>query len=259
MINNILLKKSIQETLSDQIIKENHIESLEKKIENMVFDFPKHETWTGKILDDIKGMYRYYFNPVISTNKRAYTKILYNELKNKEYSDKLAMTLAKATPVPVQNKYLMGLLAAGYSITMGRNMSERHFNWISKKSEMKQKTLMHLSFLSEPPLHLITAGQLYPQIYAVTKGISETIKRLADIDINMTPNYDQIYVGLCAISAAQFAFYKIKKEYVRAYQSATSLPFGAVTFWMSTAHNRYMHYQEKAKRSIKQSENRHIS
>lgn len=255
MINGILLKKSIQETLSDQIIKGNNIDSLEKKIEKMVYDFPKHKTLPGKIMDDARGIYRYYFDPVISTNKRAYTKILYNELKSKEYSERLAITIAKATPVRLENKSLKALLALGYAITMGRNMSERHFNWISKKSGMGQKTLMHLSFVSEPPLHLITAGQLYPQIYAVTKGISETMKRLADIDINMTPNYEQIFLGLCTISAAQFIFYKIKKKYVRAYQSATSLPFGAIAFWMSTAHNRYVHYQEKAK----QSENPHIS
>lgn len=262
MIKNILIKKGIRETLSDKIIQDTDIVSLEKKIDKMVYDFPKHENRLGRFIDDIRGMYRYYINPSINTNKRAYTKMLYNDLKRRKYSDRLAITLAKATPVAVQNKYLKGLLAIGYGITIGRNMSERHFNWVSKKSGIPEKVLMRLSFLSEPPMHLLTAGQLYPQIYAVTKGISETIKRVSQIDINITPDYLQIYWGLCALSIAQYIFYETKKIYVRAYHGATSLPFGAVTFWMSTAHNRYLNYQEKnrqTEKTIKQSENLNIS
>lgn len=260
MIKNILIKKGIRETLSDKIIQDTDIVSLEKKIDKMVYAFPKHENRLGRFIDDIRGMYRYYINPSINTNKRAYTKMLYNDLKRREYSDRLAITLAKATPVAVQNKYLKGLLAIGYGITMGRNMSERHFNWVSKKSGISEKVLMRLSFLSEPPMHLLTAGQLYPQIYAVTKGISETIKRVSQIDINITPDYLQIYCGLCAFSMAQYIFYETKKRYVRAYHGATSLPFGAAIFWMSTAHNKYLNYQEnrQTEKTIKQSENLNI-
>ncbi|GIU69384.1 MAG: hypothetical protein KatS3mg002_0620 [Candidatus Woesearchaeota archaeon] len=252
ILKKSILKKSIRETLSDQIIEKNNLSLLEQKIETMcypenILNIPnKEKPYTiDKIFNDIKGIYKYYFNPAVKTNKRAYTKILYNELKNKQYPDRLAETLAKATPVPIQNKYLKHILTIGYAITIGRSLSERHITWISQKSGIKERHLTRASFILEIPMHIITAGQLYPQLYTVTKGFSETINSLINKNINITPTYEQVLFGLCLLSLSQGIYSELKNKYVRGYHGATTLPFGAITFWSSTFHDKYLKYQEK--------------
>lgn len=251
IIQQKLLKKSIQETLSDQIVEGNNLSLLEKKIESMCYG--SEQKGFKNIVNNIKGIYNYYFKTSIKINKRAYTKILYKELKSKKYPDRLAITLAKATPVPIENNYLKKILALAYGITIGRTLSERHIKWISEKSGIKEKTLTNASFISELPLHIITAAQIYPQIYAFTKGISETTEKLLHININITPNYEQILYGLYTLSISQYIYSQIKNKYVRAYHGATTFPFGAITFWTATIHDKYIKYQEK----IIESQNRH--
>lgn len=254
MFEQVLTRKMVRESLSEQIAQQTSIDDLEKKIQKMTYDFPTHNDRLGKILDDIRGVYRYYFDPAINTNKRAYTKMRYAELKKEHNTPSLAMAIAKATPVDVNNATLKSTLALGFAATTGRNLSEEHFKYIAKKSGIPEKKLINLSFLTEPLMHSVTAAQVFPQVYAVTKGASETMKWLFGTDIDITPEYSQVLIGLFSMSALQYAYHRMTGKYVRAYHAATSLPFGGPVFWMSTAHSRYLRYKDK----VKESENQHI-
>lgn len=246
-IRTYIIKTTIRETLSEQIARNNDASLLERRIEEIIYKNLKEDTLIDKIKKIFTSTYRYYFNDAVKTNKKAYTKIIYNDLIKKEYSENLATIIAKSTPIPIKNNYLKNILAFGYAISVGRILSETHFKIISKKADIPQEKLMKLSFIVEIPTHTITAIQLYPQLYVLTKGISETLKTI-NINTNITPTYEQIVAGLISLTAIQYLYYIKTKKYVRGYYSLTTIPFGAMMFWLSTAHEKYLKYKSKTKK-----------
>jgi hypothetical protein len=178
---------------------------------------------------------KYYFDEKIRAYKKEYTKEVFKFLiRELDYDGAAAKMLAKATPLPVDNKMGKIILSFGYGTFIGR-INERHFDTFCFLSGIEKETVLKYTLWGEHVSNVL-AGLQNGALYSAVSLIKKTA-------FGTELNPEEAFIVGITYSAIRSAYtlkdqreFKKNKKYEPYYWSWTT-PSGAVFWTLSIYHD----------------------
>lgn len=222
------------ETL-DQVFSDHKYKNMRNIVETSRKYIDEKLTSEFDIMNAGKFIKNYYFNETIKAYKKEYTREVFKFLiRELGYDGSAAKMLAKATPLPMDNKMGKIILAFGYGVTIGR-VNERHFDTFCFLSGIDKQTALKYTLWGEHVSNVL-AGLQNGLLYG---GVS-LIKKTA---FGSELNPDESFIVGATYTMIRSAYtYKDQREFKKTgeykpYYWSWTTPSGAVFWTLSAYHN----------------------
>jgi hypothetical protein len=194
----------------------------------------------------------YYFNEKIRAYKKEYTREVFKFLiRELGYDGVAAKMLAKATPLPTDNKMGKIILSFGYGTFIGR-VNERHFDTFSFLTGIDKNTALKYTLWGEHASNIL-AGLQNAALY----GTVSLIKK-ATFGTELNPE-ESFILGTVYTSIRSAYTYRDQKRFkkdskYRPYYWSLTTPSGFVLWSLSAYHN----LKVKKKQARREADTKHF-
>lgn len=206
--------------------------------------------------EGIKFLKKYFRDPEIKKVKARHTEAIHEDLVNHHnYSYKFATKIAKAIPMPIENRIGRAFVAFGLGMTLGR-IHEENVDLITKYAGLTKKEYRWGCVVAETlnnPFSAIQQGigslivdYVVNEMYSVITGDNSK-------PINTNDYYPYAYLAVAYLDTIKSAIDNFRgKRYRDSKLMITRFP-SIIIYSFSLAHRRYL------RKASKQSGNLHIS
>lgn len=206
--------------------------------------------------EGIKFLKKYFRDPEIKNVKAQHTEAIHEDLvNNHNYSYKFATKIAKAVPMPIENKIGRAIVAFGLGMSLGR-IHEENVDIITKYAGLTKTGYRWGCFWAETFNNPFSAFQqgIGSWIFDYTANeIYSAITGDNSRPINTNDYYPFGYLAITTIHTMKSAVdVKLGRKYQDNKLMLTRFP-SIITYSLSLAHRRHL------RKTAKQSENRHKS